>query len=60
MLAGGACLHFYEYLIRQMLTRNQNDREERREESARVEGVSSRYRDTVPDGCTKSLTTHII
>ena len=36
--------------------RSQKDREERREESARVEGASSRNRDTVPLGCTKSIT----
>ena len=35
---------------------SQNEREESREESARVEGASSRNRDTDPVGCTKSLT----
>ena len=35
---------------------SQNEREERSEESGRVEGASSRNRDTLPVGWTKSLT----
>ena len=35
---------------------SQKEREDNSDESALVEGASSRKRDTVPVGCTKSLT----